>query len=121
MIELTLPFAPSVNHYWKHCVVNRRPKVYLSDAANRYKTDVARIVLLSGIKQQLVGRLSVVIYAHMPDKRKRDIDNLSKGILDSLTGAGVWADDEQIDELKIVRCGKWPGGKIRVHIMELSR
>lgn len=118
MIELTLPFAPSVNHYWKHCVVNRRPKVYLSEEAKRYKADVAAIVLLSGIKQKLTGRLKVTIYAHMPDKRKRDLDNLHKGVLDSLTNAGVWVDDEQIDELRIVRCGKHPGGKIMVHIAE---
>ena len=40
----------------------------------------------------------------MPDRRKRDLDNLHKGILDGLTHAGVWKDDSQIDDLRIYRC-----------------
>jgi Holliday junction resolvase RusA-like endonuclease len=45
----------------------------------------------------------VVVEVYVPDRRKRDLDNLHKGILDSLTHAGVWGDDSQIDDLRIYR------------------
>lgn len=38
-----------------------------------------------------------------PDRRKRDLDNLLKSLLDGLEGAGVFKDDAQIDDLQIVR------------------
>ena len=38
-----------------------------------------------------------------PDKRRRDLDNILKALLDSLVHAGVLIDDEIIDELHIIR------------------
>ena len=53
----------------------------------------------------------------MPDKRRRDLDNLLKATLDSLTHAGVWSDDSQIDALSIRR---FPiGGMLKVRIEEI--
>lgn len=48
-------------------------------------------------------RLSISILAFPPDKRKRDLDNIFKSLLDSLVKADVLNDDEQIDELHIKR------------------
>jgi len=50
-----------------------------------------------------VGRLAVDIYVNPPDKRKRDLDNIPKALLDALTHAGIWEDDSQIDQLTITR------------------
>jgi crossover junction endodeoxyribonuclease RusA len=49
------------------------------------------------------ARFSVVMIATMPDRRARDLDNLSKASMDALTHAGIWFDDEQIDEITIKR------------------
>lgn len=42
--------------------------------------------------------LSVIIEFTFPDKRKRDLDNFNKIILDVCSGI-VWVDDSQIEEL----------------------
>ena len=46
------------------------------------------------------GAFIVDIILFMPDKRARDIDNFSKGILDALNTV-VWHDDDQVVELII--------------------
>lgn len=51
------------------------------------------------------GPCYIHIQAWMPDHRRRDIDNLGKGIFDSITHAGVWNDDCQVDDMRITRMG----------------
>ena len=53
------------------------------------------------------------------DKRKIDIDNRIKSVLDALQDAGVFDDDFQVDELSIVRGKPIKGGAIRVLIEEI--
>jgi crossover junction endodeoxyribonuclease RusA len=89
--------------------------VLISADGRRYRKEVGECVLMyvRG-SRPLNGRLSVRIEAQPPDKRKRDLDNLLKAPLDALTHAGLWVDDEQIDELTIVRLGPLRGGALRV-------
>ena len=54
------------------------------------------------------------------DKRKIDIDNRIKCVLDALQDAGVFNDDFQVDELTIVRGKTIKGGGIRVMIEEIN-
>lgn len=59
-----------------------------------------------GVKP-LVNSLKVHIRLYFKDKRKRDIDNYNKAILDSMTKI-IYEDDSQIEELnvkKLVGCG----------------
>ncbi|MCG7044530.1 RusA family crossover junction endodeoxyribonuclease, partial [Pseudomonas aeruginosa] len=62
----------------------------------------------------------VVIHASPPDRRKRDLDNLLKGLLDSLTKAGAWDDDGLVDDLRIVRGEVKAGGEVLVTIEALA-
>ncbi|PZZ19265.1 RusA family crossover junction endodeoxyribonuclease [Escherichia coli] len=54
------------------------------------------------------------------DKRRRDLDNILKAPLDVLTHAGLLIDDEQFDEINIVRGQLVPGGRLGIKITELE-
>lgn len=54
------------------------------------------------------------IIAEPPDKRRRDLDNILKAPLDALTHAGLLIDDEQFDEINIVRGQLVPGGRLGI-------
>ena len=53
---------------------------------------------------------------HAPNRRKYDIDNRIKSLLDALTHSGVWLDDELIDRIKIERGAIVAGGLCVVEI-----
>ena len=99
ILSFDLPWPPSVNHYWRHTKSGH----YISLEGKIYR----EIVFYSCVKYR--GRLlddaklSVSIEAFPPDRRKRDLDNLLKSLLDSLQHAGVYKDDSQIDRLSINR------------------
>ena len=116
MPSVKLPFPPSCNSYWRHS----RGMHFLSAAGKAYRTDVMAAILSIGWNRRMQGRLSVEVYAVMPDRRKRDLDNLHKGLLDSLTAAGVWEDDGQIDRLLIQRGEVDPPGYVIVSIESLT-
>lgn len=116
MIALTLPYPPT----WNHAYGRHGSRTYLKPAGVAFKKAVSDIVADAGIKT-ITGRVSVFAVAYMPDKRRRDLDNLSKLLFDSLTGAGVYEDDCQIDDLHITR--HWervPGGQIKIVVRELD-
>lgn len=99
MLNLTLPWPPSANTYWRHVGL----KVLISEKGRAYRKAVADQVLIQRGAKLLTGRLAVDIIAFVPDKRRRDLDNLFKSCLDAITHAGVWLDDEQVDSLSIRR------------------
>lgn len=110
--ELVLPWPPSINHYWRHA----RGRHYISNEGEAYR---------SGVKRRFQGdrfgeaRVSVEIIAHPPDRRRRDLDNVLKALLDSLAHAGVYADDSQIDRLSVRRSEMVPGGMVVVCVESL--
>lgn len=114
VLELTLPWPPTVNTYYR----NVQGKTLISETGRKYRAAVADQVLIQRGAKLFAGRLAVAITAHVPDKRRRDLDNLFKSTLDALTHAGVWLDDQQIDSLSIERGPI--GGMLKVSVQELS-
>lgn len=90
-VELTLPYPPSINHYFSY--YQGRP--ILSKDARAYRHQVRRIAIARGIKP-LLGSLAVRIEIHPPDDRRRDCDNVQKAVLDALQHAGAFWDDSQV-------------------------
>lgn len=114
MVELILPYPPTVNHYWKHTKSGRH---YVTPKGKAFQLEVWKIG-----KQfdRLFGAVSVQVDVYLPDKRRRDIDNLLKALLDGLTASGVIEDDSLIADLRIRKVGFVPKGKVVVRIEELS-
>lgn len=108
-LRFTLPWAPSVNHYWHHIVIGgkfqkRRASVRISEAGERYQKEAIASMREQKVpREALKGRLAVSIVAYPPDRRVRDLDNVFKGVLDVLKMHRVIQDDGDIDELTIVR------------------
>ena len=119
ILALTLPWPPSVNEYWRHPGRGPLAGRHLISAEGRTYRRTVRSLLPA--LQPLGESLHVVIAVYPPDLRKRDLDNLPKGILDALTHALVWTDDEQIDHLEILRREVVKGGRIEVLIAPMPR
>lgn len=79
-MTLSLPWPPSVNRYWRR-VGN---KTILSADARAYRGQVLACTAEQHAARHAGQRLAVQIVAYPPDRRARDLDNLPKGILDSL-------------------------------------
>lgn len=112
-MELTLPYPPSVNRYWR----NVRGRTLVSSEGRRYRAAVAVACHQAGVDGlRLGGSLAVEISAHAPDRRRRDLDNLGKALLDAVVAARVILDDGFIDDLRIVRGATAEGGAVHVQI-----
>ena len=99
MLSIELPWPPSINHYWRHTKNGH----YISDEGKDYRKLVFYYCQKHKQKFDKDARLAVHIEAHPPDRRKRDLDNVLKSLLDALQHAGVYEDDSQIDHLSIGR------------------
>lgn len=105
---ITLPWPPSVNTYWR----TFRGRMIISKAGREYRQAVSSLMQGSW---RYTKSVKVTITAYRPDNRKRDLDNLLKATLDSLTYAGIWEDDSQIVDLRIV-WGDIVAGMLKVEI-----
>ena len=116
MLFLNLPFPPSMNTYWR----NFRGRTILSPAGREFKAAVADYVVEYRVPKLGDSKLRISMVLFPRDKRKIDIDNRIKCVLDALQDAGVFNDDFQVDELSIVRGKPIKGGAIRVMIEQIE-
>lgn len=102
MIQFTLPFPPSMNHYWRAF----KGRKIISESGRRYRTEGLAIFdalrANAGRIEALAGPVEMVLELYPPDKRRRDCDNHIKAIGDLLTHAGIWGDDSQVKRLVVI-------------------
>lgn len=115
MVEIFLPFPPSVNTYWGFQGSRR----FLTNKAKAFKTVTKERFDATGHLGLGKSRLFVSMTLHAPDKRVRDIDNVVKSTLDALCQAGVFEDDGQIDVLLVKRAIPMKGGSCIVRVEEI--
>jgi len=115
LVTFTIPYPPSVNHLYGR---TRFGSSYIKPEGKQFYALTAMLISkhAGAFPSQ---RLSVAIKMLPPDKRKRDLDNVLKAILDSVTKAGVWNDDSQIDRLLIERANVIKNGSVTMTIEAL--
>ena len=106
-----------MNGYWRSISKGRLSgRVLISEAGRLYRKTVSNQIGAERQRLALASRLRVCVLAYPPDRRRRDLDNLLKPLLDTLQHAGVYLDDTQIDDLRIQRGDVLKGGQVVVSI-----
>ena len=106
--NITLPWPPSNNRYYRH----NRGRTHISAEGQAYRENVAMLDI------GLAMPVKIRIECHMPDRRRRDLDNLQKAAFDALTKAGFWLDDAQVVDYRVVKMPVVKGGKLELTITE---
>lgn len=134
-IKLTLPFPPSVNHYWQSKAVRSRQTrrwqiiKFLSSRAKAFRVEVnGRVLEQLGIPPKLNGRLAVIVHQHYGPRDEKhehsgpaqDIDNCLKSLFDALEHANVYRNDSQIDELLVVKKRRAAIGRVEITIKTIG-
>jgi Holliday junction resolvase RusA-like endonuclease len=62
----------------------------------------------------------VTLYVYWPDRRRRDLDNVTKAILDGMNKSGVYCDDRQVTEMHLFSAidERTPRVEVRVQLRE---
>ncbi|WP_074168092.1 RusA family crossover junction endodeoxyribonuclease [Candidatus Arsenophonus triatominarum] len=68
--NITVPFPPSVNHYWYHA----KHKHFITTKGKLYRQSVVAEIMRQKLCKRLPQRLGVEIGVYPPDRRKRDLD-----------------------------------------------
>ena len=100
-LRIVLPWPPTVNHSTGPTASGGR---YLTAEHRAFRNEVSLRVIAAG--SPAFGpdaRLAVDIHLTPPDRRRFDVDNRLKSTIDALQQCGVYVNDEQIDELRVVR------------------
>ena len=112
MISFEFPYPPSVNTYYR-ANGHRR---FITKKGMEFRAKVADMVSESNLPT-LAQELEVFVTLYPPDKRRRDLDNPMKALLDAMEHAGVYEDDSQIVKLTIEKRPPVKGGKCCVVIV----
>ncbi len=115
MITIELPYPPSANHYWRHY----RGRMVISRGGRTFRKTVGAALAAAGVRP-MNGRLAVAVEIYPPDRRRRDIDNAQKALMDALEHGGAFLNDSQVVWLLTEKAEVVPGGKSIVRIAERS-
>ena len=112
----TLPYPPSINHYWRHV----GPRTLISRQGRAFRKNVCALLGGGGPRKPPAGgRIALCMDAFPPDRRRRDLDNIQKPVLDALEHAGVYEDDSQIDLLISRRREPVRAGRLEIQMNDL--
>jgi len=111
MLEITLPLPVSVNRLWR----NGKGRTFRSPQYRCWLTE-AGWELRTQRPKLIAGPVSVTIAAGRPDRRRRDIDNLAKSLLDLLVAHQVIEDDANVVKFTAGWDTAVPPGIVRVTI-----
>lgn len=109
-ITIALPWPPTVNTYYRTISRGKLAgRTLISERGRAYRKVVIDHLVAAACTGVGSAAVAVDIEARPPDRRRRDLDNLPKAVLDALTHGGVWEDDAQINDLRIWRSAQRTG------------
>ena len=114
-LQFDLPYPPSVNHYWRRVGA----RTLISRQGRAFRESVCSLLALRRL-HPLDGWLKVHLQIYPPDRRRRDVDNIQKPVLDALQHAGVYRDDFQIVSLITDRMQPVQDGRLEVSITQVT-
>ena len=114
-LRFDLPYPPSVNHYWRRVGA----RTLISRQGRAFRENVCSLLALRRL-HPLEGWLTVHLQFFPPDRRRRDVDNIQKPVLDALQHAGVYHDDFQIVSLVTDRLEPREGGHLVVAVKQVT-
>ncbi len=114
-LQFDLPYPPSVNHYWRRVGA----RTLISRQGRVFRESVCSLLALRRL-HPLDGWLKVHLQIFPPDRRRRDVDNIQKPVLDALQHAGVYHDDFQIVSLCTDRLEPREGGQLIVTVTQVT-
>lgn len=104
-LQLHLPWPRlTANKVWVPWANRGRVGLRLRPEAKEYFELVAKTLLVQRVpRHSLAVALDVDLEFFPPTGRRADIDNVAPLVLDALTHAGVWLDDEWVERLTLKR------------------
>jgi crossover junction endodeoxyribonuclease RusA len=115
-VLITLPGLPqSTNHMYRYHCKFGFPHGYITAEGAKLKNGYRLLAKSQWKREPLEGDVEVYVNLFFKDKRKHDIDNYNKILLDSLSGI-VWKDDEQIQVIHISKAIDSKNPRIEVRI-----
>lgn len=115
-----LPLPPSVNSYYKRGrKIDGTPNMRISEKGKKFRTKAIAAMLEQRVPSFGSRPVVVEVDLHLREQGG-DIDNYNKGILDGITHARVWNDDDQVVRLVMNKRPKVKGGLVRVTIEHAS-
>lgn len=104
MLRYELPYPPSTNGLFFNATKGRRKTI-----AYRNWLDAAGWQIVEQGRRSVHGPVSISVALVKPDKRKRDLDNLMKPILDLLVEMGCIDDDSFVKRISVQWAEGGPG------------
>ena len=113
-MQVRLPYPPSINHYYGRS--RKTGAVYLTKKARTFRKQV--VGMLHGAQRFGAARLAIRVDL-FPPREGCDVDNTVKPTLDALQHAGIFDNDRQVKDLRIVWRHTVPDGAVEVQLWEI--
>lgn len=119
-MNITLTGEPkSTNHCWKHSCNRGYLHSYMTPQGKDIKESYQWQAKTQWKEKPTKEPIQVLIRLYFGTKRKQDIDNFNKILLDSLSGI-VWEDDSQIEEMVVAKFYDKKAPRIEVEVNRLT-
>lgn len=115
-IEFELPYPPSINNYYGRY----KNRTFLKKEVRDYR-DTVLISLKNRLETFGDKKVIAEIDLYRPDRRRRDIDNVLKCVLDIGQLLGVYDDDSQVVTMLVSKKEIIKPGKVSVRIFLYER